>query len=59
LLAVSLFKRQLTRALNGTKTVGFVRASQIIANYFCPLKPGVMFFWQYGVHVLSNKNGND
>jgi len=47
LLAVSLSKRQLTRALNGTKTVGFVRASQIIANNFCPLKLGVSFIWIY------------
>jgi len=43
-----LSKRQLTRALNGTKTVGFVRASQIIANNFCPLKLGVSIIFDKG-----------
>ena len=42
LLALALFKRQLTSNLNGTKTVGSVSLRYtILANNFSPLNVGV------------------
>ena len=34
----------ITSALNGTSTVGFVRSSQIVANYFSPLNEALAVF---------------
>ena len=55
LLAVALSTSQLTRALNGTKTVGFCSCLTIIANYFCPLKLGVSWFSKSWLVILSTK----